>query len=129
MIVYPTADDIRVFHEVALERYGGVEGEHEPGQIEFMAEKPAMESFGEELYPGLFMKAAVYLCGFATRQYFVDGNKRPAYLTMAAFLEMNGHRIMISDDEVYDITMKVANNKISEEEVALWLDSIFITPS
>ena len=56
----------------------------------FMAEKPAKELFGEEIYPGLFLKAAIYMHGFATRQFFADGNKRTAYLTTSTFLEING---------------------------------------
>ncbi|MGY4689111.1 type II toxin-antitoxin system death-on-curing family toxin [Salibacterium sp. K-3] len=80
--------DIRQLHQLALDRYGGVQGENEPGMIEYMAEKPFMFSFGQELYPGLFLKSAVYLEGFATHQYFSDGNKRTAYLTAAVFLEL-----------------------------------------
>lgn len=122
MIEYLSSDDIRVFHEVALERYGGAVGEHEPGQIEFMAEKPAFMVFGEELYPGLFMKAAVYMYGFATRQYFVDGNKRTAYLAAAAFLELNGYSVIVDDTELYTISLAIANHQIAEIELAVWLE-------
>lgn len=70
-----TADDIRELHEIALERYGGLPGENEPGLIDFMAEKPFQVVFGQEAYPGLFYKAAIYMDGFADHQYFKDGNK------------------------------------------------------
>lgn len=121
MTEYLSAEDIRWIHEIAIQRYGGVIGEHEPGQIEFMAQKPGMISFGVDLYPNLFSKAAAYLHGFATRQFFVDGNKRTAYIVTAVFLELNGYALVIDNDELYDMAMTVANNKISEQELSEWL--------
>ena len=121
MIAYLTPDDRRAIHEVALERYGGVVGEHEPGQIDFMAEKPAQELFGEEIYPGLFLKAAIYMHGFATRQFFADGNKSTAYLSASTFLEINGLTLIVSNEELYTITMDVANGKYTEFELSEWI--------
>ena len=123
MIAYLSAEDIRDFHEAAIERYGGVMGEHEPGLIELMAEKPMQVVFGQEAYPGLFMKAAVYWEGFAARQFFADGNKRTAYATTAMFLCRNGHRFVVSDMELYDISMAVANGHMTLEELAAWIES------
>ena len=60
-------EDIRVIHDVMIERYGGIRGEKEPGLIDYMADKPFLELFGNEQYPGLFLKAAVYFEGFATQ--------------------------------------------------------------
>lgn len=123
MIQYLSAEDIRDFHEAAIERYGGVAGEHEPGLIELMAEKPMQVVFGHEAYPGLFMKAAVYWEGFATRQFFVDGNKRTAYATAAMFLCRNGYRFAVSDSELYDVSMDVANGRMALEELMAWFES------
>ena len=106
-------EDIREIHIVAIQRYGGVYGENEPGMIDFMADKPFMVSFGQELYPGLFMKAAIYMEGFATHQYFTDGNKRTAYLAAAIFLELNGYSLIVSDNDLYNISIGVANKEVS----------------
>lgn len=102
-------DDIRTLHDVMLERYGGIPGDKEPGLIDYMAEKPFMEIFGQEQYPGIFMKAAAYMEGLATHQYFHDGNKRTAYMCGAAFLELNGYQLHLSDDELYEMMLKIAN--------------------
>ncbi|ATY84507.1 type II toxin-antitoxin system death-on-curing family toxin [Kyrpidia spormannii] len=118
-----TAEDIREIHVEALRLYGGTPGEHEPGSIELMAEKPAMELFGHEQYPGLFLKAAVYFEGFATRQFFVDGNKRTAYLCAATFLRLNGYCIIVSDDELYHFSLDVANKKVNLDDIARWLET------
>jgi len=120
-IVYLTPEEIRLIHQIMLERYGGLSGEHESGMIDFLAEKPSQVLWGQELYPGLFLKAAIIMHGFATNQYFCDGNKRTAYACMANFLELNGYMIHLEDDELYNMTMKVANKEVSVEELAEWV--------
>lgn len=121
-IDYLSSDDIRELHDVAIERYGGKTGENEPGLIKFMAEKPSMEVYGFELYPGLFMKAAIYMEGFACKQLFVDGNKRTGYMCAATFLKLNGYMIVVDDEELYKMAMDVANNKITLDKLAQWLE-------
>lgn len=115
-------DDIREIHDVMLERYGGLEGEHEPGSIDFMADKPFTEVFGYERYQGIFIKAAVYMYGFATSQFFVDGNKRTAYGCAALFLELNDYMLKISDEDLYDVSKAIANEEITLDELACWLE-------
>jgi death on curing protein len=117
-----TIEDIRSIHLDALVAFGGRYGEHEPGLIEFMADKPFQVAFGQELYPGLFMKAAVYMHGFSTAQYFVDGNKRTAYLCAFVFLKLNGYTVLVENDDLFDTALAVANKKISMEELAKWLE-------
>ncbi|WP_027416063.1 type II toxin-antitoxin system death-on-curing family toxin [Aneurinibacillus terranovensis] len=115
-------EDIREIHKIMLQKYGGVPGEHEPGLIDYMADKPFQGYFGQDQYPGLFMKAAVYMYGFATSQYFVDGNKRTAYGCAAVFLELNGYSLMVNDDEMYRVCKNVANKAMSLDELAAWLE-------
>lgn len=115
-------DDIREIHEVMLERYGGLVGEHESGLIDLMADKPFTEIFGRERFPDLFLKAAVYMHGFSTAQYFVDGNKRTGYGCAALFLELNDYILTVSDSDLYNTSKAVANKKITLEELADWLE-------
>lgn len=122
MIKRLTPDIIRTLHEYAIERYGGLPGEYEPGFIDYMADKPFSGFAGVDFYPGLFMKAAVYMKGFAANQYFCDGNKRTAYLCAAIFLLLNGYRIIATDDEIYEITLAVAKREIDLDELAEWLE-------
>lgn|GEM_PF-121369 len=117
---------IRMFHDMALQEFGGLPGEYEPGLIDSLAYKPFQTyDFGGhtyEPYPGLFTKAAVYMHTLATSQYFVDGNKRTAYITAATFLEFNGYVVVISDWELYFVSKLVANKKWSLEKLADWLE-------
>ncbi|MDE8565738.1 MULTISPECIES: type II toxin-antitoxin system death-on-curing family toxin [Anoxybacillus] len=119
-------EHIRMFHDMALKEFGGLPGEHEPSLIDSLAYKPfQIYNFGGhtyEPYPGLFMKAAVYMHTLSSNQYFVDGNKRTAYITAASFLELNGYVVVISDWELYFASKLVANKKWSLETLAGWLE-------
>jgi death-on-curing protein len=111
-----------MLHDIALQEYGGLPGENEPGLIDFLAEKPFQIVFGRELYPGLFMKAAVYLHGLATNQYFCDGNKRTGVLCAVTFLLINGHELDVEEDSLYHMTIKVANKEVTLTELAEWIE-------
>ena len=52
----------------------------------------------------------------ATTQYFTDGNKRTACLSLKVNFEELGYEFEVKDTILADLTMKVATDKISEEE-------------
>ena len=114
-IIYLDSEDIRYLHKEALIRYGGIYGEHESGMIDYMAEKPSISVFGQDQYPDLFMKAAVYLHGFATHQYFSDGNKRTGVACALTFLLINNHRVKISENLLYIVAIRVAKKRLALE--------------
>lgn len=122
-IIYLDGEDIREIHEEALALYGGLSGEYESGLIDFVAEKPSMVSFGTELYPDLFMKAAIYLEGFASHQYFCDGNKRTALNVALTFLAVNGYILEMDEMALYSLTKRVANKAIKIDRLAEILKS------
>jgi death on curing protein len=59
--------------------------------------------------------------GIAKNHGYVDGNKRTAYLVMYAFLKVNGYSIDAAEAEVVDVMIGVADDSISEEQLAVWL--------
>lgn len=122
-IRYLTPEDIRIIHDQILRRYSGVKGEREPGLIDFMADKPKQELYGQELYPGLFLKGAVYLHGFSVAQYFADGNKRTGTACCLTFLYINGYKLQATNEELFDVVLKVANKQMDLSELAEWLES------
>lgn len=118
--LYP--EDIREIHDTSLELYNGLSGENEPGLIDFMAEKPFQGFGNEEYYPGLFLKAAIYMEGFSTHQLFCDGNKRTGYLCAKLFLLINGYHLIVTDDDLYNTAIGVANREIGIHELSIWLE-------
>jgi death-on-curing protein len=55
--------------------------------------RPQQGYFGQELFPGLFVKAACMVENLAGLQMFYTGNKRTAWEVGRAFLLLNGYRL------------------------------------
>ena len=52
---------------------------------------------------------------------FVDGNKRIGMLVMMTFLEVNGIRIVCSDEDIIEIALAVASGKVIYKELLDWV--------
>jgi death-on-curing protein len=109
MIVLLSAEDIIEIHDEMIQLYGGLPGIKEQGIIDYLAEKPYLVSYGVELYPTLFEKAAVLFVGVATAHAFVDANKRTAFATCATFLFLNGYKITADEDEIVEVAVRIAD--------------------
>ncbi|QDB74537.1 hypothetical protein SEA_MELBA_33 [Gordonia phage Melba] len=87
--VYLTVEQII---RINADQDGGV-GVVDRAGIEASAARPGSGAFGSEAFPTIWEKAAAYVHGFATTQYFSDGNKRTAWLSAIAFLSINGREL------------------------------------
>ena len=65
--------------------------------------------------------AAAYGWGLANNHPYRDGNKRIAFLTMAIFVELNGHELEGPEEEVVQAMLAVADRRCSEGELAEWI--------
>ncbi|MEB3752604.1 type II toxin-antitoxin system death-on-curing family toxin [Geobacillus sp. FSL W8-0032] len=116
-------EELRYIHDEMLHYYGGIPGEKDPGMIEYVCQQPFVNLFGKEMYPSLFEKAAVYMIAIATGHYFLDGNKRTAVMAAYSFLMKNGYELIVSDDELFEMCIKVAKKEVREKELANWLSN------
>lgn len=66
--------------------------------LEALAGRPMAGHVGGEYYPDVWSKAAVYLHGLSTTQYFNEGNKRTAWNVATTFLALNGRELPRTDD-------------------------------
>jgi death-on-curing protein len=46
---------------------------------------------------------------------FVDGNKRIGILAMVSFLEVNGIKLICTDDELIDLGLRLADGSLEEK--------------
>ena len=85
--------------------------------------------FGQELYPSIHDKAAVYMHSIISNHVFQDGNKRTGLEAALLFLELNNHRINpnLNNDALYDFTMQVADGSLSLDEVREWFHTNIIS--
>ena len=116
-----TLDDVLEIHSDQLARYGGLDGFIDRGVVESALAQPQASMFGEFLHRDIAEMAAAYLFHFAATQGFVDGNKRTALVTTLVFLARNGYRLDCTNDQIYDLTMDVANGRTGKAEVGDWI--------
>ena len=93
--------------------------------------------FGEEMYPTLESKAAIYLFNITENHVFSDGNKRTGLDSLILFLGLNGYRLKEhletlnnipdvpkdadSDTILENLVFEVAESKRTLEELSEWI--------
>ncbi len=85
-----------------------------------------MSSYGQELYPGIHLKMAATLDSVNRNHPLVDGNKRLAWIVVAATYRVNGHPDLartVDDHEA--LVMRVASGHPDLDLVAGELASMF----
>ena len=84
------------------------------GLLESALGRPQASAFGEDAYPGIHEKAAALLHSLARNHALVDGNKRLALAGTIAFYGMNGIRLTLTNDEAYELVIRVATGELDE---------------
>jgi death-on-curing protein len=87
------------------------------GLLDSACHRPQAGFFGQEAYPTLSGKAAALMQSLACNHALVDGNKRLALLATVVFLRVNGHRLDLTDDEAFDLTVCVAAGQLDADGI------------
>ncbi len=110
-------DDIRhISHTLAVERLGWDEPIPEfdtrfPGVLESCLHAPLQTYDRKSLYQGLVGKAAILFYLMVKNHPFKNGNKRIAVITLFIFLMRNGQWIDVSEKDLYEFAVTVAESK------------------
>ena len=105
---YLSAQDILILHALLVDETGGSHGIRDIGLLQSIEHKLKSSFVEKELYPGVFLKAAILLEAIANYHIFVDGNKRTAFVAAAHFLAVNGYEIMATNKDVEKTILSVA---------------------
>ena len=70
---------------------------------------------------GIDRKAATLLMEIARRHPFVDGNKRTAFESMLAFLEINGKKLEVGETSRFNVVVWSVKPHTSIEEIVTWI--------
>ncbi|MGC1176785.1 MAG: type II toxin-antitoxin system death-on-curing family toxin [Candidatus Saccharimonadales bacterium] len=116
-----TEAEIRAINRIIIEETGGSIGVREPGLLASIAQKPQSAFGGEDLYPDIFLKAAVIYEAIVNYHVFVDGNKRTGFATMVRFLDTNSYSIKLTDKEIEEFTISIALKKQDLADIAEWI--------
>lgn len=118
MLIKFLLDDVLNFHSQLEETSAGI---RDLGLIESAVNAPFQTFGGQDLYPTIFDKAAQLAYGLTENHGFVDGNKRAAIHSMMVYLLLNDFDIIASEDELFNVSMSLAEGKVSSAELSNWL--------
>lgn len=108
-----------IAHEISIVTHGGGAGIRDQGLLESALYRPRnLYEYGD---PDVMALAAAYMAGIVKNHPFVDGNKRVGFLAGAAFLELNGHKLIATETDATQMILGLAVGQVSEAQLATWL--------
>ena len=114
-------EHILSLHSELIKETGGVAGLRDEGLLDSALNAP-FQSFGEaEPYPSIQQKGVRLGFGLIKNHAFVDGNKRIGAHAMLMFLSLNGIELSYTQEELSDVIVGVASDKINFEELLEWV--------
>jgi death-on-curing protein len=122
-VEYLTLEEVLVIHRRVIQRTGGSGGLRDLGLLESAVARLQASFDEEDLYPDRWSKAAALMHSLIKNHPFVDGNKRTAIAATGIFLELNGHSLTVSNEEMVDFTERAATGGIELEAMATWLQA------
>jgi death-on-curing protein len=105
-------------HDRQLAEHGGGVGLRDLGALESALARPRDRwEYGEDDRAVL---AAADAFGIARNNPFADGNKRSAWVTARAFLQLNGEALRYTPEEAIRIVLALSAGELPEDELADW---------
>ena len=114
-------EKVLLLHQILIEQTGGEDGVRDMGLLESALAACDATFDGKELFPSKEEKAARICTGLISNHAFVDGNKRIGLYVMLTFLEVNGIRLKVTDEELVETGLSLAQSKMKYEELLQWI--------
>lgn len=103
-----TVEDMILLHEKIIDKTGGIRGIRDVGLLEMAVSSPFASFSGEDLYKTLEEKAKQLCISLIKNHPFLDGNKRLGVLSMFVFLDLNGKKLNITNEEIVSLGLEIA---------------------
>ena len=114
-------EKVLLLHQLIAEETGGDPNVRDLNLLD-SALNSAFQTFdGKELYPTKQEKAARIGYSLISNHAFVDGNKRIGMYVLLTFLETNGIRMELTDEEIARVGLAVAAGSMKYEELLAWI--------
>ena len=120
---YLTIEEILRLHFQIITDFGGAHGVRDEGRLQSVIVAVRQEVFGQEQYPTIHEKAAVYLRNIIGDHPFSDGNKRTAVTVCGVFLLRNDIRLTAEPKDLENFTVRVATDHLDIPTIAAWLEA------
>ena len=122
---------IEINRRMTLE-FGGLFSQHcdniqNANSFEYLLQAPKLTAHVKEIYPSVFLKAAVYCYIIIKDHIFYDGNKRTGVESSFLFLEINGYspKADLSPDKIINLALSVEKGDMNIEKIALFFEEYF----
>ena len=114
-------EKVLLLHQLIAEETGGDPNVRDLNLLD-SALNSAFQTFdGKELYPTKQEKAARIGYSLISNHAFVDGNKRIGMYVLLTFLETNGIRMELTDEEIARVGLAIADGSMKYEELLAWI--------
>lgn len=120
--VFLSHENIVSIHARMIKEFGGMPGVADQGMLESDAAMPCAGIAGEFLHENLPAMAAAYLFHICKNYPFFDGNKRVAVVAAEIFLDINGMRLNVSNEELKELCLGVTAGEISKSETVAFFE-------
>jgi death-on-curing protein len=119
-VKYLQADEILLIHSMVVDETSGSHGVRDTRAVMGLVESPKQSFGGNELYPTIFEKAAVYARDILMLHPFIDGNKRTGMVASSIFLENNGYDMATKEGEIETYAVRIVTEKLEIKDIANW---------
>ena len=114
-------EKVLLLHKLLIEETGGEDGVRDLGLLDSALAACYATFDGKDLFPSKEEKAARLGIGLVSNHAFVDGNKRIGLYVMLTFLEVNGIRLDVSDEELVAVGLAMAQGEMKYQELLDWI--------
>lgn len=114
-------EKVLLLHQLVIESSGGTAGVRDFKLLDSAISSCYQTFDGKELYATKEEKGARLGYQLVANHAFVDGNKRVGVLVMLSFLEINGIKIQCTDDELIELGLSLASDKMKYEELLAFI--------
>jgi death-on-curing protein len=123
MAVYLTLEEVVATHYLTMKRFNdeAQAGIKFPDRLEAAVYRPMAESFGHEVHPTLWRKAAALTQSLIQDHPFHNGNKRTALAALGAFLRLNDYILALTNRDAEELMVAVAVDERYKGENGLTL--------
>jgi death-on-curing protein len=116
-----TKSQIIEFHQALIAAHGGTDEIRDENVLDSALSTPFQTFDGQPLFPAIQQKAARLGFGIVANHPFLDGNKRTGAHSMLVMLALNGIEPKYTQQELWEIILKVADGKADYDDLLKWV--------
>jgi len=120
--LFLSIENVLSIHARMIKEFGGMPGVADQGMLESATAMPRAGIAGKFLHESLPAMAAAYLFHICKNHPFFDGNKRVAVVAAEVFLNINGMRLNVSNEELKELCLGVAAGATSKSETVAFFE-------